>query len=227
LSDQELEQWVEQLLTLGDENERMTEKQLNIMKAAVEIFSEKGYAAASTSEIAQKAGVAEGTIFRHYKTKKELLLSIVVPLMTRLVGPFVIRDFTKVIDAPYPRLEDFLRAVIYNRYEFAKSHLPMLKILIQEIPFHPELREQFFEHVGKKVIARIQTVLRQFQADGQLVDAPPNSVIRFAISSVFGLILSRLLLFPELDWDDEKEVEQTIQFLLHGISGNSHTDAQK
>src|SRR5690554_2141452 len=68
------EQWIEQLLKMNDDV-KMTEKQSRIIQAAVEIFSEKGYAASSTSEIAQKAGVAEGTIFRHYKTKKDLLMS--------------------------------------------------------------------------------------------------------------------------------------------------------
>lgn len=41
-----------------------------VLKAAVKIFSEKGYSAATTSEIAKEAGVAEGTIFRYFKTKK-------------------------------------------------------------------------------------------------------------------------------------------------------------
>ena len=37
---------------------------------AVDMFGEKGYASTSTSEIAKRAGVAEGTIFRYYKTKR-------------------------------------------------------------------------------------------------------------------------------------------------------------
>lgn len=53
-----------------EDEEGLTEKQKKIIIAAIESFSEKGYAATSTSEIAKKAGVAEGTIFRHYKTKK-------------------------------------------------------------------------------------------------------------------------------------------------------------
>lgn len=48
----------------------LTERQKKIVAAAIESFAEKGYSATSTKEIAQKAGVAEGTIFRHYKTKR-------------------------------------------------------------------------------------------------------------------------------------------------------------
>lgn len=63
------EQWIEELLAISEED-KLTPKQISILHAAIEVFSEKGYAAAATSEIAQKAGVAEGTIFRYYKTKK-------------------------------------------------------------------------------------------------------------------------------------------------------------
>ena len=64
------------LINLSNMDTDMTEKQINILSAAIELFSEKGYEATATSEIAKKAKVAEGTIFRYYKTKKELLFAI-------------------------------------------------------------------------------------------------------------------------------------------------------
>jgi AcrR family transcriptional regulator len=125
--DAQIEQWLAELARLSDAEDRPTEKQLKILQAAVEIFAEKGYAATSTSEIAQKAGVAEGTIFRHYKTKKDLLFSIVTPVMVQLVAPFVLRDFQTVLDGSYERYEDFLRAVLQNRLDFAKKYAPVIK----------------------------------------------------------------------------------------------------
>src|SRR3954452_23148343 len=106
------------------DEEKLTDKQKKILISAIESFSEKGYASTSTSEIAKKAGVAEGTIFRHYKTKKELLTSIVVPLMTKLIGPLVVKDFYKVLDKKYDRVEDFLRATIENRRDLFIRLLP-------------------------------------------------------------------------------------------------------
>ena len=76
----------------------LTERQKKIVAAAIESFAEKGYSATSTKEIAQKAGVAEGTIFRHYKTKKELLMSIVTPMMIKLMAPIIIKDINKVLN---------------------------------------------------------------------------------------------------------------------------------
>src|SRR5690554_6131964 len=106
-----IENWVEELLKMNDE-EKMTDKQSRIIQAAIETFSEKGYAGSSTSEIAQKAGVAEGTIFRHYKTKKDLLLSIVAPMIVNIMAPVLMKQFAKIINAPYESFEDFLKSVI-------------------------------------------------------------------------------------------------------------------
>ncbi|QFG00960.1 TetR/AcrR family transcriptional regulator [Psychrobacillus glaciei] len=200
------------------DEEKFTDKQKKIIVAAIESFSEKGYAATSTNEIAKKAGVAEGTIFRHYKTKKELLVSIIAPLMTKLIGPVIVNDFHKVLDHPYENAEDFLRATIENRRVLIKKLLPVIKIMIQEIPFQPELKQQFLDQIAKKVFDRILIVIKGFQDKGQLIEMPPASMARLAVTSIFGYLFSRYIFFPESEWDDELETERTIQFILHGIA---------
>lgn len=213
MSDQE--KVIEMLL---EDEEQLTEKQKKIIVVAIQSFSEKGFAGTSTSEIAKKAGVAEGTIFRHYKTKKDLLLSIVTPVMTKLIAPFIVKDIYKVIDQRFETYEDFLRAMIMNRREFLQKNFPILKIMIQEIPFQPELREQFKEHVAKKIAQRISALVEHYQQKGQILEIPTHRVIRFTISTVAGFLLARYVFFPEADWNDEEEIEQTIQFIMHGLS---------
>src|SRR3989442_10149044 len=44
-----------------------------LVHAALGLFSTRGYAATTTAEIARKAGVAEGTIYRHFQSKQHLL----------------------------------------------------------------------------------------------------------------------------------------------------------
>lgn len=218
----EEEQWIENLLTASKE-EKMTPKQISILQAAIEVFSDKGYSAAATSEIAQKAGVAEGTIFRYYKTKKDLLLSIVGPTMSHMLAPFVIRNFDNVLDTPFESYEAFLRALMVNRLEFARKNFKILKILVQEIPFQPKLREQFVENVSSQVLERITAITEQFIAKGEIVDKPTPAIIRFTVSSIIGYLLARLLLFPERAWDDEEEINLTVAFMMHGI-GQPHAN---
>ncbi|MEU5881836.1 helix-turn-helix domain-containing protein [Spirillospora sp. NPDC047279] len=70
----------------------MTEKPLRadarrnrtrILEAAEAVFAEKG-PAASTEEVAERAGVAIGTVFRHFPTKDELFAAIMKDLLRRL-----------------------------------------------------------------------------------------------------------------------------------------------
>lgn len=214
----DIEPWLTELLRLNDEEEKMTDKQIKIVQAAVEIFSEKGFAGSSTSEIAQKAGVAEGTIFRHYKTKKELLLSIVAPMMTKLIAPFAVKDFTKVLEADYPSVEQFLRAITVNRLEFARKHFPVIKIFMHEIPFHNELREQFKETVAVLVLEKAYKAIRHFQKQGQIIDLPTPTTMRLIVSTIIGFLIARFLLVPDAEWDEEREIDYTVKFIMYGLS---------
>jgi TetR/AcrR family fatty acid metabolism transcriptional regulator len=51
-------------------------KRDSIIKAAIEVFSRKGFQPAGISEIAQRAGVADGTIYQYFKNKEDLFFSI-------------------------------------------------------------------------------------------------------------------------------------------------------
>ncbi|GLX68341.1 TetR/AcrR family transcriptional regulator [Paenibacillus glycanilyticus] len=214
-----IEEWLEELNKLSDEK-NMTDKQLKIVKAASEIFAEKGFAASSTNEIAQRAGVAEGTIFRHYKTKKDLLVSIVAPVMAKLVAPFVMREFYKVLDSQYDSFDQMLRAILENRLVFLEKHMHVLKIFIQEIPFHPELQEQFEKLVLQKVFEKITPNIRRFQNEGTLADWSPYTIIRLTISSLIGYVAIRTVYGKREGsiWDDEQEREATIAFIMKGLA---------
>lgn len=55
---------------------RKPDKRSLITEAAVEVFAEKGFRQARVSDIAKKAGVADGTIYLYFKNKEDILLSI-------------------------------------------------------------------------------------------------------------------------------------------------------
>jgi AcrR family transcriptional regulator len=56
-----------------------------ILAAAEEVFAERG-SSGSTEEVAARAGVAIGTVFRHFPTKQALLQAIMKELLGRLAG---------------------------------------------------------------------------------------------------------------------------------------------
>jgi AcrR family transcriptional regulator len=210
-----IEEWLDELLK-KDDGEQMTEKQTRIVRAAIEVFAEKGYSGTATSEIAQRAEVAEGTIFRHYKTKKDLLYAIVSPFVARLIEPFVLRELYPLFDAPHSTFEGFIRAILDNRIAFVEKNIKVIRIMLQEVPFHPELRERFLGIVAQRMLPRITRVLDHYREQGQIEALPTLTTIRLAGSTLFGYLITRFLIVPA-DWDETLEREVTIQYLLRGM----------
>lgn len=55
-----------------------------ILDAARELFTEKGFAATSIAAIAGKAGVTDGAIFHHFKSKREIFCEIAIALHAQI-----------------------------------------------------------------------------------------------------------------------------------------------
>ena len=66
-----------------------------ILEVAARVFAEQG-AAASTEQVAAEAGVAIGTIFRHFPTKADLLAAIMKDTLARLAERMAAPDATLV-----------------------------------------------------------------------------------------------------------------------------------
>jgi AcrR family transcriptional regulator len=195
----------------------MTDKQIRIISAAIEIFSQKGYAATTTSAIAKKAGVGEGTIFHHYKSKKDLLMAIPDYLSKSSFSKVFIQDIIKIIDNPYERFEDFLKAIIQNRMNFVSANMTLIKVLFQEIPFHPELRTKFSETVFFPAIAKLTNAIDKFKEQGQVIDIPSISIVKLLFTSIFGYLFMRNIAMFELKWDSEKETDYLVQYIMTGL----------
>ncbi len=81
-----------------------------LMRAAVEIVAEDGFAAATTAAIAARAGVAEGTLYRHFAGKDELMIAAYRQLKSDI---FAASTDTYDESAPFEaRLAHLWRAVI-------------------------------------------------------------------------------------------------------------------
>lgn len=197
--------------------ERMTDKQRRVVEAALEVFAEKGFAAASTSEIAKRAGVAEGTIFRHYKTKKDLLIGVVAPFFVRTIAPALMKDVFDVVEAEHPTFEAFVRALYQNRIDFVRKHERRVRVVAQELPFHPEVRALVEQVVVSEVMPRLIRVVTRFQERGEIVAVDPTSVVRVVMSTLFSYLVLRFVLAPHREWDDEAETELNVKVVVDGL----------
>ncbi|PIQ28558.1 TetR family transcriptional regulator [bacterium (Candidatus Blackallbacteria) CG17_big_fil_post_rev_8_21_14_2_50_48_46] len=202
---------------------QLTPGQKRILNAALELFAEKGYAATSTGAIAKQAGVAEGLIFKHFRNKKELLLQLARPLLLEFFFPLSVRRIQAILTQEYHHLKELLEALLRERLAFVRQHHRLLRLILQEIWLHPELFESLKEQFQKHLQPTLEAQLKAFQARGEIREMAFSSCLRLILSNVMGLIISRVLLFPEQQEPEEQDIQQTLQTLVQGLAPEPKT----
>ncbi len=91
-------------------NKEKTRK--NILRAALELFSKKGFFKTTTKQISDKAKIAEGTLFNYFKTKDDLALYFSEQELAGLIEWY--RDQKKLQEASLP---EKLFAIIHRHLE--------------------------------------------------------------------------------------------------------------
>lgn len=204
------------LESLQDE-EDMTEKQRRILESAIKIFAEKGFHGSSTSEIARDAGVAEGTIFRHFKTKKDLLYALITPMIIKFASPLLLKDVQRIIREDLPA-DQALEKLYRNRLELIEANWPRMKIIVQEAWFHPEIMDALIQNLTRQGRSLGDSFVRARIESGEFRDLPVPAVTRAIFSTMFGYVLFRSLFAEESEAiGTEKDIRMAIDILLNGI----------
>lgn len=84
-----------------------------IVTAALHLFNTKGFDAATTKQIAHRAGVAEGTVFNYFETKEDIALHFFEREVDHAIA--TVRGKARLRKAP---LEEKLFALIHSQIDF-------------------------------------------------------------------------------------------------------------
>jgi AcrR family transcriptional regulator len=201
-------------------SDKQTEKQRKIVEAAISAFAEKGYSNTSTAEIAKMAGVAEGTIFKHFGTKENLLLSIIIPFIKDFSPQMADEIFEEVMKDENLTFEKVLRNLLENRINFILDNREIFMVFIKEMVYKEELRNELLPHVINEVSKRLKRVIETFQKRGELIDKPVSEIAKFLGTSLAGFFISRFVVL-NVPAVSEEEMEEFIQFILNGIGQSS------
>ncbi|MBE9181605.1 TetR/AcrR family transcriptional regulator [Oculatella sp. LEGE 06141] len=121
-----------------------SETQTRILQAAQRLFARHGYDGTTTRDLAQAAGVAEGTIFRHFENKKAILVAVAtqgwVEILTDLLTELSEMGSYKAI-----------AQVMRKRMLRLHANADMLRVCFMEAQFHPDLRERIQAEVIDKM----------------------------------------------------------------------------
>src|SRR6478672_2481898 len=128
-----------------------------ILRAAIDVFAERGYFNAQVADVARAAGVAAGTVYLYFKSKDDLLVSI----FERSMRDGLASGRAAVADLRDPR-ERLLR--------LARGHLARLgRDRNLAIVFQVELRQstKFMERFSATLLRDYLGLIREAVADGQ------------------------------------------------------------
>ena len=108
-------------------NKDMPAGKKKVLAAALELFSNNGFHATTTAKIAQLAGVSEGTIYKYFPSKNELLKQLLTPLFLKIKNNF----FIKVQN--YHNLTELVSFFVEDRVQFVINNFSLFKLFIQEV----------------------------------------------------------------------------------------------
>ena len=191
-----------------------SKRQEQILKAAMEVFVRKGYDAATIPEIAKCCGLAAGTLYIYYPSKRELFISVIESLM---VFP-VLSIFNNKTNKDFSTT---LNDAVKNRIDFLQGEsLHHLLALMGEIQRDYELRAMFAEKVIKPFLGYMEHIYRARIDSGEFRKMEPEIVVRLIGSIMIGMSMLRMTegeTCPLNQFSQEQLGEEVMNFMLHGL----------
>ncbi|TVP89768.1 TetR/AcrR family transcriptional regulator [Alkalibacterium sp.] len=200
-----------------ENNEKLTPKMQDILEASLLLFAEQGYSNTSTKDISRAAQVAEGTIFKHFGSKENLLYASILPILSQSLEDLIPanllsnKDYLQTVS-----FSDFLRQVLPERINLAGKNLKIWKIYLTEYLYQESMRDNLVTLVPKVAVDELKQIVTLFKEKGELVDWPDEEILRFIISTVAGYVISQSMGFSSSSQSDT-DIDHLIQFLEKGL----------
>lgn len=186
------------------------ESKEKIMKAAMDVFSRKGYAKANIREIARTAGISVGGVYLYFRNKEELYRSLINERMLDIGSQ------TETIAGKTQSASEALSHFLGLHLENALKHKEFILLHIREhgFTFGVQEKKNFFRKQRELVERLIQRGIRT----GEFRKCNASDMAKVIMGSLRGVILSMAL-------DDDVHI--TPQMMNEFIFNGLHTPARK
>ena len=145
-----------------------------IDEAAIELFTRHGVDAATTKLIAAAAGISEGAIYRHYKSKDELALTLFMGAHRRLSG------LVEAAGAGAPDIRAKAAAIVRAYYQAADENWPLFTFHMLSIHhFLP-----YYQEDGRDPVSVVENLLKRAMMDAEIPPADPRVLAAMAIGVI-------------------------------------------
>ncbi|MGF1588338.1 MAG: TetR/AcrR family transcriptional regulator [Pleurocapsa sp.] len=141
--------WKEMRKTPQTEEDTRTK----ILQAALQLFAKRGYDGTTTKDLAKLAGVAEGTLFRYFATKKAILIEVATAGWVEILTD-LLTELSEM--GSYKAVSQVMRRRMLNM----RQNKDLMRVCFIEAQYHPELKES----IQAEVITKMTDVAEAFFA---------------------------------------------------------------
>ena len=172
---------------------RKTARPSEIAAAALEVFAEKGFAAARLDEIAARAGISKGALYLYFETKEDLFRAVV----REAVGPNIeaARAMAEAFSGPFAELVPLLLARVAQIATTTRTPA-VLKMVVGESRNFPDLARVWHDTVVSQAIGLISGLVARAQAKGEVGPGDPRLHALSMVGPVIVGVLWREVFVP-------------------------------
>lgn len=181
------------------------ETRKRILDKAEEIFGEKGYFEASVAEITIRAGVAQGTFYNYFPTKKAIFDDLIYQLSSDF------RYSIKIAMENHTEFEEKQRSGYYAFFEWVMNHRNLYSIIQQSVLVDPALYRWYYEKIAKGFIKSIEEAADK----KQFKDLNPETV-SYCLMGIGQFVGMRWVLWEEKVVPEEV-FEEVMEIIFHGL----------
>lgn len=198
------------------DNEKVGIKE-RIMNEAINIIAENGYYGTRTSEIARRANCSEGSIFKYYKNKEELLRSIVHQGSLLFVNDkalSTLEDLFESLKDEEPRM--IIKAIVKDRLVLIRNNRNLIKIVLIELNFHDNLKKDYIDFIKENLFNYGNKVIDLLENKMSLKPVPREDLITFLFGTILGIIIRKNIMELDDSFDDDL-VDSIVDLFIRGI----------
>lgn len=194
---------------------RPSPKECDILHAATELFSEKGFAGTTTQAIAKKANVSEKTLFKYFPTKQELYDKTLNPALPCFTG-----EDRGGASGEKRSIRSILQELFLQKLNLSNRDPNILKLTIHEFLANPEFRNTLAEDWAKRYLPVLlpQIELSEYYRK-RYGDILEGSLTRAMVGILASYAFDKSYIRPDRKFDDEREIEFMLDLLFNGING--------
>jgi AcrR family transcriptional regulator len=142
-----------------------------IIDAALEVFAEKGFAAAKLDDIARRAGISKGALYLYFETKEDIFGAVARAAVASHLE--AIESTAEASDGPFAELAPMLLSRAAGM--MSGGRVPaMARMVISESRNFPDLARIWHDDVVAGVIRRVAGIIARAQARGEVAPGDPR-----------------------------------------------------